>query len=144
MKILIIFVYALAILCASQAKMFKRCQFVHQLAQHGVPDWQIPTFTCIAHWESGYDSGKLDYKTGTHGIFQINERVWCSPFETPGRECRTTCSQFRDEYIADDIACALKIYKDTLELSEIGYDAWGSYWEHCATGNNMEYVKGCY
>ncbi|XP_057671877.1 lysozyme-like [Diorhabda carinulata] len=143
MRLLPILIQVVTILYVSEAKIFKRCEFVHQLEKHGVPDWQIPTLTCLAKWESSFDSGKLDYKYGKHGIFQINEKVWCSPYDYPGRECETTCSNFRDKHLADDIACALKIYKDTRELSGIGYDAWDSYWEHCASNNNLAYLRNC-
>ncbi|CAG9864705.1 unnamed protein product [Phyllotreta striolata] len=142
-----IFLYAIAAFLwdsQSDAKVFERCQLARELAKHGVPDEQIPTFVCIASRESGGDSGKIDYKTGRHGVFQIDEHVWCSPYERPGRECEASCSSFRDDFIGDDIACAMKIYKDTKQLSSVGYDAWGSYWEHCASGNNLEYVEGCY
>ncbi|XP_028144016.1 lysozyme-like [Diabrotica virgifera virgifera] len=143
MKSFAIFFCVVVIFCVSRAKVFDKCEIVTKMSKHGVPWSKIPTFVCLIKWESGFDSGKLDYKTGKHGLFQINEKVWCSPYTNPGRECNTTCSDFRDDHIMDDINCALKIFSDTLDLSGIGFDAWTSYWDHCAADDNMDYVEGC-
>lgn len=64
----------LMIVCASifapsfsDAKLLTHCEFVHQLRKYGVPKWQIPTLSCIAYWESNYNSSKVDFERGKYG-----------------------------------------------------------------------------
>ncbi|KAJ8929583.1 hypothetical protein NQ314_017715 [Rhamnusium bicolor] len=93
---------------SSEGKVYGRCEFARHLLKHGVPKWQIPTWTCIARHESEYDTTKINHNTGDHGILQISQLYWCSNNNQPGKACKKTCSKFRDNYIGDDIACAKK------------------------------------
>lgn len=71
------FVFTLSILSTlSNAKMFLPCEFVHQLYKHGTPGWQIPTMTCIAVWESGLNSSKINVEYGRHGELFIFIKIY--------------------------------------------------------------------
>ncbi|KAG5863401.1 hypothetical protein JTB14_013197 [Gonioctena quinquepunctata] len=131
------------LIAVSESKHFSVCHFVDQLQKHGVPEWQVPTLTCIALWESRLNSRHFDLDNGKHGIFGIVEDNWCSPNEYPGGECETTCSSFRDDHLGDDIDCALLIYQDSKKATGVGYSAWNVYWSHCAWVNT-KYVEKCY
>lgn len=50
--------------------------------------------------------GSLD-----HGIFQINDRYWCTDADDDIKACGITCKALEDDDLTDDIACARRIYR---------------------------------
>ncbi|XP_018562961.1 lysozyme c-1-like [Anoplophora glabripennis] len=127
----------------SEAKVFERCEFAHQLLKYGIPKWQIPTWTCIAQHESNFDTSQINHSSGDHGILQISEIYWCTAHGGPGKACKKTCADFRNDYLGDDIACAKTIYEEHQRLSGNGFNAWVAYRNHC-TGDNSHHVQGCF
>ncbi|XP_017771952.1 PREDICTED: lysozyme c-1-like [Nicrophorus vespilloides] len=110
------------------AKVFSPTEFGNVMLANGIPKGQIETWKCIAKWESSYNTAAHNTASGDHGIFQINERWWCSP---PGKGCGMTCNSLRDADITNDIKCAKIIYEEHQRLTGNGFNAWVAYKNHC-------------
>ncbi|XP_017773019.1 PREDICTED: lysozyme c-1-like [Nicrophorus vespilloides] len=94
----------------------------------GVNASHIEIWKCLVKWESSFDTAAHNTKSGDHGIFQINEKWWCSP---PGKYCQVACVSLRDDDITDDIECALSVYDEHERISGNGFRAWHGYTKHC-------------
>ncbi|XP_064455264.1 lysozyme-like [Ornithodoros turicata] len=123
-----------------EAKVYKRCALAQELKSRGIPRNQIANWVCIARHESNYNTRALGRpnRDGSrdHGLFQINDRYWCSP-PGPHNDCRVTCSALRDDKIADDVKCIRKIY------ARHGFSAWVAWRNRCRGKNLSGYVAGC-
>nr|BAK20441.1 lysozyme [Haemaphysalis longicornis] len=127
-----------ALLSASSAKKFGRCELASILTRNGIPKNKIADWICLATAESSLNSRAINRnKNGSkdYGIFQINNGYWCSP----GRHniCRVACSALQSDNIAPSIKCAKKIYQ------RHGFDAWYGWKNKCRGKNLSSYVKGC-
>ncbi|XP_022669180.1 uncharacterized protein LOC111253676 isoform X1 [Varroa destructor] len=119
-----------------EAKVFSKCDFVAEAKKH-FPVEQIDKWTCIARYESNFNTdaintGNWDNSTD-HGIFQINDRYWCSP--GPANICNVSCEALRSENLTEAIACAQRI------LSIQGFSAWTVYPLYC--NNSFNYSQDC-
>lgn len=133
LKIVVVLCLFLAL---ASAKIYGRCEFAREIQTYGVPSDQVAVWTCIAQHESDYNTAAVNWSSGDHGIYQINEHYWCSTSGTPGGDCNAVCSQFEDDDIADDTACAQLIY------GKMGFKAWTTY-KFC-NGDVSEYIAGCW
>ncbi|EEC00236.1 putative lysozyme [Ixodes scapularis] len=127
-----------ALLEASAAKKFTRCELASALVRGGVPKPQIPDWICLAQAESSLNSRATNRnKNGStdFGIFQINNGYWCSP----GRHnlCKVSCSALQSDNIGPSIKCARQIYRSS------GFKAWYGWKNKCRGKNLSSYVKGC-
>ncbi|KAK6627436.1 hypothetical protein RUM44_009913 [Polyplax serrata] len=130
------------------AKVYERCELANELKTvHRAPLHQLATWVCIARYESEFKTdavGHLGEKgTADHGIFQINDRYWCST-DLKERACRLTCNELEDDDITDDFECAQKIYKEHKILSGDGFNAWVVYKKHCKGDRAAQFLKGCF
>ncbi|KAH8019263.1 hypothetical protein HPB51_018606 [Rhipicephalus microplus] len=87
---------ALVALPSSWAKVFEKCELARELLYvHGFPEDQIPQWVCIAEHESLFNSSAVGHMnwdgSADHGLFQINDRYWCSP-PGPKNECYIDCA----------------------------------------------------
>lgn len=125
------------------SKIFERCELARDLEYiYDLPADQIPTWVCIANFESHYNTSAHNIKSGDHGIFQINQRWWCNNTGPAGKACNAKCSQFRDNNIQDDVACIQIIYKEHRRISGNGFNAWVTYKKFCK-GDVSRFTKGC-
>ncbi|XP_023708065.1 lysozyme c-1-like [Cryptotermes secundus] len=112
----------------SVAKILTKCQLLQELINHNIAKNDLATLVCIAQHESGLNTEALGGPTsnGAHyyGIFQISDLYWCSDYGVGG-DCNINCADLRDNNLADDIKCALKI-KDSQ-----GFTAWLTYSQYC-------------
>nr|AIZ72681.1 c-type lysozyme 3 [Harmonia axyridis] len=125
-----------------EAKIFGRCEFVAKLRSLGIPGNQLATWTCIANFESHFDTKAVNSQTGDYGILQISEIYWCSNSNTPGKGCHATCSQFLNDDINDDVACARHVFDETQRWSGNGFTAWTTYDRYCK-GNVDSFIANC-
>ncbi|KAK8779678.1 lysozyme c-1-like [Amblyomma americanum] len=128
----------LALVCASGAKKYGRCELASILVRNGIPRNRIPDWICLATAESSLNSKAINKnKNGStdYGIFQINNGYWCSP----GRHniCKVSCSALRSDGIGPSIQCAKTIYK------RHGFNAWYGWKNKCKGKNLSSYVRGC-
>ncbi|XP_023708074.1 lysozyme C-like [Cryptotermes secundus] len=112
----------------SVAKILTKCQLLQELKKHNIAKNDLATLVCIAQHESGLHTEALGGPTsnGAHyyGIFQISDRYWCRE-NGVGGGCNINCADLRDNNLADDIKCALKIKEAQ------GFRAWASYLKYC-------------
>ncbi|XP_044757049.1 lysozyme C-1-like [Coccinella septempunctata] len=143
MKNQAILIFLLSVLLnQTESKIFEKCEFVKTLRSLEVPDNQLATWTCIANYESHFDTKAKNSNTGDYGILQLSHLYWCSDSNTPGGDCHTTCSQFLNDDIKDDVTCARHIYDVTQKQSGNGFSAWTTYNQHCK-GDVSSFTSGC-
>ncbi|CAH1119703.1 unnamed protein product [Phaedon cochleariae] len=125
----------------SKPKVYDRCELARELRNiHRFSSEQVSKWVCIAAHESSYNTSALG--RGDHGIFQISELFWCSPFGR-GNGCNADCASFRDHNLADDITCAKAIYDEHTGISGDGFNAWAVYPLFCK-GDTSRYVDDCF
>ncbi|KAF9798462.1 hypothetical protein SFRURICE_012490 [Spodoptera frugiperda] len=98
MQKLTVFVLALAAFCLHcEAKQFTRCGLVQELRRQGFPEDKMRDWVCLVENESGRKTDKTGTvnKNGSrdYGLFQINDKYWCSNTSTPGKDCNVTCAR---------------------------------------------------
>ncbi|KAJ8867429.1 hypothetical protein PR048_031230 [Dryococelus australis] len=127
----------------THAKTYTRCELARELRfKLEVPADQVPVWVCIAEHESEYNTSAVG-PTGDHGLFQISQLYWCSP-PGVGWACGVTCAELEDDDIADDVACARRIFREHQRLSGNGFSAWAVYRPHCTGVDLGRYVEGCF
>lgn len=113
-----------------RGRIIERCQLARELRQFGLPCDQIATWVCIAQRESSLDTaaiGRLNTDgSADHGLFQINDRYWCSPPGT-GKGCGITCDRLRTDDIGESVKCLKTVYEETQRLKGNGFEAWMTY-----------------
>ncbi|XP_054922196.1 lysozyme-like isoform X2 [Dermacentor andersoni] len=103
----------LTLVTATVGKKFTRCSLSKELARNGIPRGQMANWVCLVNSESGMNTramnrnrdGSVDY-----GLFQINNRYWCSP--GPHNQCRVRCKGTAGRRNAGE-----EIWEDTLEAA---------------------------
>ncbi|CAH2076999.1 unnamed protein product, partial [Iphiclides podalirius] len=124
-----IVIFALAVFCLVEAKQLSRCQLVRELRKNGFLEDKMRDWVCLVEHESGRRTdivsepkcnGSRDY-----GLFQINDKYWCSNSDTPGKDCNVTCQELLTNDISKAAACAQKIYQ------RYGFNAWYGWKKHC-------------
>ncbi|KAF4526419.1 hypothetical protein B566_EDAN017359 [Ephemera danica] len=114
----------------SVRQVFNECELAQYLRSAGAVRAHIPVWTCIAYYESRYNTtalGKINNNgSRDHGIFQLNDKYWCKNVGVGGG-CKDNCAFFRDNSIANDIRCAKTIYAENQRLQGDGFNAWSTY-----------------
>nr|XP_023025980.1 uncharacterized protein LOC111513985 isoform X2 [Leptinotarsa decemlineata] len=124
-------------------KVYSRCELAKELKNvHKFPEEQISKWVCIAEHESNFNTSANNKGSGDHGLFQISEQYWCSPYGR-GLGCNANCASFRDRSIADDVKCIRLIYQEHTAISGDGFNAWVVYPLYCK-GDTSSYIRGCF
>ncbi|CAG9761698.1 unnamed protein product [Ceutorhynchus assimilis] len=127
----------------SESKIMDKCEVARALWQKGVPDWEVPTWVCIANAESRFDTYAVNRNTWDYGIFQISSLWWCQSGDTPGKGCNLSCNSLLHDDISTDIDCVRKVYAETEAMGQRpGFKAWTTWQPHCS-GDNWHWVQGC-
>ncbi|EAA04404.3 AGAP007344-PA [Anopheles gambiae str. PEST] len=131
----------LAVLGTTYGKVFNKCELVRLLAANGFPRSQLQDWICLIQNESRYDTSALNTKnrdgSKDYGIFQINNYYWCAEGKVGANECKLQCSSLRDDNIADDMRCALFIYR------RHQFNAWNAWKDKCR-GKPKPSVDECF
>nr|AAL17868.1 lysozyme precursor [Ornithodoros moubata] len=130
-----------AVGCVVEGKVYDRCSLASELRwKYNLPKDQIADWVCIAEHESSFNTAALGRPNSDgsqdHGLFQINDRYWCSP-PGPHNDCGVSCAALRDDNIDDDVKCIRKIY------ARHGFSAWVAWKNNCRGKNLSKYVAGC-
>ncbi|XP_026484424.1 lysozyme-like [Vanessa tameamea] len=129
MKCLLALFAIAVIVLQCEGKKFTRCELVHQLRDHGFPEGKLRDWVCLVENESSRTTSKIGKvnKNGSrdYGLFQINDKYWCSNTSTPGKDCNVTCSDLLVDDITKAATCAKKIFK------RHGFNAWYGWKNHC-------------
>ncbi|EDW00907.1 GH21144 [Drosophila grimshawi] len=123
-------------------RTFDRCSLAKAMDKLDVPRNQLARWVCIAEHGSHYrtyvigppnDDGSTD-----HGIFQINDRIWCQPsngqFSYNG--CNVNCDALRTDHIDIAMRCAQLIQQDK------GWGAWSVFKPKCS--GQLPSIKDCF
>ncbi|XP_073951175.1 uncharacterized protein [Choristoneura fumiferana] len=122
----------------ARARVLERCELARELRRLGVRADHVPVWVCIAYHESRFDTAALNPGSGDHGLLQISELYWCGA----GKACGLPCAALRDDDIADDVQCALRVYEEHTTLQGDGFLAWVVYPQHCKQ-NTKKYLADC-
>lgn len=118
-----------------ESRILKPCELVRELRRLKVPANQIATWVCIAKYESRFNTEAIGHLnkdgSGDHGLFQLNDRYWCSLPGMPERGCKVTCAQLRVASVAPSMRCARKVFAETQRLRGNGFAGWTTYEQHC-------------
>uniref|UniRef100_A0A8D8ZPG7 lysozyme n=1 Tax=Cacopsylla melanoneura TaxID=428564 RepID=A0A8D8ZPG7_9HEMI len=131
-----------------ESKTFGACELAQYLAgKSEIKKQDIPTWVCIATKESDRNSNAVSPVdpdgSKDHGIFQINDRYWCTTSGPAGKGCNAQCSAFEDDDISDDVSCVANILAQTAQLTGNGFKAWSTY-QSCDSPDKVNpYVEGC-
>ncbi|XP_045447626.1 lysozyme-like [Melitaea cinxia] len=132
-------IFALAVVLQAEAKTFTRCELVQQLRSHGFPEDKLRDWVCLVENESSRTTNKIGKvnKNGSrdYGLFQINDKYWCSNTSTPGKDCNVTCSDLLTDDISKAATCAKKVFK------RHGFNAWYGWKNHCKS--NLPDISSC-
>ncbi|CAH2108602.1 unnamed protein product [Euphydryas editha] len=133
-------IFALAVVVLqSEAKTFTRCELVQQLRSHGFPEDKLRDWVCLVEHESSRSTNKIGKvnKNGSrdYGLFQINDKYWCSNTSTPGKDCNVTCSDLLTDDITKAATCAKKVFK------RHGFNAWYGWKNNCKS--NLPDISSC-
>lgn len=95
MKILIISLLAVISVHYSAAKIWGFCELARELHfKRGFTRAELPDWMCLIQHESNFDSravGRLNTDgSADWGLFQINDRYWCTP-GVKGKGCNLNC-----------------------------------------------------
>ncbi|KPI92930.1 Lysozyme [Papilio xuthus] len=131
---------AIVLLCQCEGKQLSRCELVRQLRQNGFPENKMRDWVCLVESESSRRTdiiGKPNYDgSRDYGLFQINDRYWCSTTNKPGKDCNVTCKQLVTDNISKAATCAKKIYQ------RHGFNAWYG-WKNKCQGKPLPDISSC-
>ncbi|XP_054721100.1 lysozyme C, milk isozyme-like [Uloborus diversus] len=142
LSLLLELVTILLLVLSIDAKIYDRCELGRELYEkYHIPLADISKWLCIIHWESAYDTHAMNNgrkeSSIDYGMFQINNDKWCKSSLRPSQNrCQTSCENFLDDDISDDVRCIQLI------LREKGFNEWMSYGLRCRS-NTDEYFKNC-
>ncbi|XP_072938935.1 lysozyme-like [Epargyreus clarus] len=114
----------------SEAKHFSRCGLVRELRRQGFPEDKMRNWVCLVEAESSRRTdvvGRPSKKDGSraYGLYQINDRYWCSNTNIPGKGCNVTCKALLTDDITAASTCAKKIFRRQ------GFKAWTGWVVKC-------------
>ncbi|XP_054859885.1 lysozyme C, milk isozyme-like [Eublepharis macularius] len=146
MKTQALVTFLFLLISVNEARVFKRCELATILRNAGLDGYygySLGNWLCMAYYESNFNSravgrpnsdGSRDY-----GIFQINSRWWCSNGQgRTANACHTSCSNFVNDDISDDIECAKRVVRDPNRMG-----AWVAWRKHCKGRNLSGWTAGC-
>ncbi|XP_063377699.1 lysozyme-like [Cydia fagiglandana] len=118
-----------ALVALAAAKQFEKCELVRELRKQGFPEPQMRDWVCLVEKESGFRTdaiGKLNGDSSwDHGLFQVNDRYWCTRDGPPGLECNVSCAALRTDDITAAATCVKKIF------ARHGFAGWTAWKAHC-------------
>nr|ABC73705.1 lysozyme [Antheraea pernyi] len=128
-KYIVLFAVLALSLHNCEGKWFTKCGLVHELRRQGFDESLMRDWVCLVENESSRYTNKIGKvnKNGSrdYGLFQINDKYWCSKTSTPGKDCNVTCNQLLTDDITVAATCAKKIYK------RHKFNAWYGWLNHC-------------
>ncbi|XP_041988124.1 lysozyme-like [Aricia agestis] len=140
MKLLLI-VSVLVLASVVKSKKFTRCELVRELRNQGFPEDKLRDWVCLVEHESSRNTGKIGKvnKNGSrdYGLFQINDKYWCSNTSTPGKDCNVTCSELLSDDITKISSCAKKVYK------RHQFQAWYGWRNNCQSSSSLPDISSC-
>ncbi|XP_017552834.1 lysozyme C-like [Pygocentrus nattereri] len=133
----------LFLVAVASAKVFDRCELARTLKAAGMSGFKgvsLANWVCTAYAESRYNTQITNKNTDgstDYGIFQINNRWWCSDGQFPSHNgCRISC-----KLLTDNISAAIQCAKTI--VSQQGISAWVGWRNKCKNQDVSRYIAGC-
>ncbi|XP_069182334.1 lysozyme c-1-like [Procambarus clarkii] len=130
-----------ALVGTSSGKVFTKCELARVLTNtYRMSRTLVKNFVCLAQYESSFNTAATNKNTNgsrDYGIFQINDKYWCQGGIRTTNYCNIQCSSLLNSNIADDVACAQRIYKQQ------GFKAWYAWRSHCKNMDLDRYISQC-
>ncbi|XP_013922289.1 PREDICTED: lysozyme C, milk isozyme-like [Thamnophis sirtalis] len=131
---------------ASEAKRLSQCELASLLKQQGMAGFagvSLENWVCMVAHESSFDTQAMNRKNKNrsvdYGIFQINSHYWCNDNRGHSHNtCNKPCSDFLNDDIIDDIACAKRVVSDPK-----GMNAWEGWKNNCRGRDLSRWTQGC-
>ncbi|RVE51865.1 hypothetical protein evm_003485 [Chilo suppressalis] len=140
MNWLLIFAVVISALLHCEAKTFTRCGLVQELRRKNFPESDMRNWVCLIEHESGRRTDIIGppNRDGSrdHGLFQINDHLWCNDSNVPGKDCHATCAELRTDDITKACSCAMIIFRRQ------GFYAWYGWIDHCK-GKPLPDISNC-
>ncbi|XP_076875768.1 lysozyme C-like [Brachyhypopomus gauderio] len=134
----------LLLLVLTSARIFERCELARTLKAAGMDvstNASLADWVCLTKHESNYNTQALNHNrdgSTDYGIFQINNRYWCSDGKFPSHNiCKISCADLLTDNISKAIWCAKIIAKQQ------GIKAWYGWCAHCKDRDVSSYIEGC-
>ncbi|XP_053097514.1 lysozyme C-like [Pangasianodon hypophthalmus] len=134
----------LLLLAVVTAKRYERCELARAMKANGMDGYQgisLANWVCLAKHESNYNTGAINNNSDgstDYGIFQINNRWWCSNGKFPSSNgCKISCSQLLTDNISQAAQCAKTIVRQQ------GITAWVAWRTYCKDRDLSSYTAGC-
>ncbi|XP_034826898.1 lysozyme-like [Maniola hyperantus] len=128
MKCMLVLIALAVVVLQCEGKTFTRCELVRELRRQRFPERQLRDWVCLVERESNRRTNAIRNESNgsrSYGLFQINDRFWCSNTNTPGKDCNVRCSDLITPEITRASNCAKTIY------NRQGFNAWNGWKSHC-------------
>ncbi|XP_063242984.1 lysozyme-like [Bacillus rossius redtenbacheri] len=120
------------------ARQLSRRDLVQELRRQGFAEAQLRNWVCLVEAESSRNTAAVGgpNSDGSHdyGLFQINDRYWCS-HGSAGNGCQVRCEDLITDNIDRASACTKKIF------SIHGFNAWNG-WKSKCQGKPLPDITG--
>ncbi|XP_060765145.1 lysozyme C [Neoarius graeffei] len=134
----------LLLLAVVSAKQYERCELARAIQQTGLAGYDgisLGNWLCLAKHESNYNTDAIDHDADgstDYGIFQINDRWWCSNGQFPSANgCGISCNELLSDNIWAAAQCAKVIVRQQ------GITAWVAWRAYCRGQDVSSYAAGC-
>lgn len=105
------------------AKKYTQCELAQELhGEHNVTRENLYKHLCVV--VRSLSTGEVR-EGGFLGIYGIGTKWWCGKWGDVSGSCNMMCSNLVDDDIADDVACAKKVFED------FGLAGWGQTDGYC-------------
>ncbi|KAJ8719037.1 hypothetical protein PYW07_016593 [Mythimna separata] len=129
MSRVILFVVLFCFMSKAFGKTLSECELVRELRKHGFPENQLKDWVCLVNAESSRRTNVVGppNSDGSHdyGLFQINDRYWCSATDKPGKGCNVRCKDLLLDDISKQAQCAKTVF------GVHGFEAWYGWANKC-------------
>lgn len=134
----------LSVVAVVEARVLTRCELAREMFHLGIEKSDLPTWTCIAHFESRLNTsavGRLNGKwSNNFGLFQVSDRYWCTSSSL--RPSANMCHQVCQELLTDDIGAAVECAQTVKQRQ--GWKAWSAYNGYCQHITDKLTVEECF
>uniref|UniRef100_A0A3B1KKD2 lysozyme n=1 Tax=Astyanax mexicanus TaxID=7994 RepID=A0A3B1KKD2_ASTMX len=128
----------LLLVAAVSTKRFTKCELVRTLKAAGMDDFFSVS---LAHSLKTNTNGMY---TEHYGIFQINNRRWCSDGKFPGKkDCPFTCNRKSSVHIFKLFSLQNSIDCAKIIVQKLGMTPWKGWRYECWGQDVSKYVAGC-
>ncbi|XP_067321669.1 lysozyme C-like isoform X1 [Anolis sagrei] len=132
------------LLIGNAARKFELCELYYKLRALGMDGFrgiEVKKLVCLSQFpaEGNTRHYAVDHRNiPYYGIFQLSGHEWCdNGRHTTQNKCNTSCNNFLDDNIRDDVQCLKKV------LTEYRINHWRHYKNNCNLNTLRIYNLKC-